>query len=213
MEKNQAFPASDEQLFSQSASQDKGTSQRNLIQSTSKARQDDHKATPFEELNSKHQTFNPEKCCLPQPKNIESGSGMDGRSVSATTNANQTTEKKKTISVADPTEAIVNDKQGTNISAIPVEQVVDISTAAVIVLSDSDEEDTSRRKAVENPDINIWHCLGPYGERRGPYSMSVLKRWSESASSPLEFKVWKTGQSEKEAVLLTDALSRIFPSM
>lgn len=202
MEKNQAFPASDEQLFSQSASQDKGTSQRNLIQSTSKARQDDHKATPFEELNSKHQAFNPEKCCLPQ-----------GRSVSATTNANQTTEKKKTISVADPTEAIVDDKQGTNISAIPVEQVVDISTAAVIVLSDSDEEDTSRRKAVGNPDINIWHCLGPYGERRGPYSMSVLKRWSESASSPLEFKVWKTGQSEKEAVLLTDALSRIFPSM
>ncbi|TKY47339.1 zinc finger CCCH domain-containing protein 44 isoform X1 [Spatholobus suberectus] len=41
--------------------------------------------------------------------------------------------------------------------------------------------------------------------------MSALKRWSETASLPLEFKVWKTGQSETEAIPLTDALNRIFP--
>ncbi len=64
---------------------------------------------------------------------------------------------------------------------------------------------------MENPDVSIWHCLGSYGERRGPYSMSVLKLWSESASSPEKFKVWKTGQSEREAIPLSDALRRVFP--
>lgn len=203
----------------QTASQDKGASQGKLIQSTSKARQDDQKAKFFEELNSDSQTFNPEECSLPQPRNTGSGSGIDARNLSATRNAKQTMKEKQSFSVAEPVEVSVNDKQGTNMSAIPVgEQEVRISNVEVIELSDNDEQDANiadisagMKKAVENPSSCVWHCLGPYGERRGPFSMSALKRWSESVSYPLEYKVWKTGQSETQAILLTDALNRFFP--
>ncbi|KAK2442055.1 hypothetical protein QL285_013280 [Trifolium repens] len=96
------------------------------------------------------------------------------------------------------------------------------SNADVIVLSDSDEEDVNievtlaGKKGVESPDINIWHCSGIYGSgTRRPVSLSALKRWSESefdsASSQLEFKVWKTGESEREAMSLRDALKLFFP--
>ena len=146
---------------------------------------------------------------------------IDSRNPNATWNAKQTIKEKQSISVADPIEASINDKQDTCITGSPVrEHKVSVSTADVIELSDNDDEEDANiadisagRKVVENPEIPVWHCLGPYGERRGPYSMSVLKHWSETASYTLEFKVWKTGQSEKEAILLTDALRRIFPSM
>ncbi|RDX73550.1 hypothetical protein CR513_46825, partial [Mucuna pruriens] len=211
VEENQdgtAFPvASVEQLSVNTASQDKGTSQRKLHQSTSKALQDDPEGTLSEELS------NSAKYGLCQPRNIESGSvKKNGRNLSATGYAKQTIKEKQSISVVS-----VIDKQDASILAIPgEEQECSISTTNVIVLSDDDEQKANvadilaGRKAVENPEISIWHCVGPYGEKGGPYSMSVLKRWSESASYPLEFKVWKTGQSETEAIPLTDVLDRIF---
>ncbi|XP_061360513.1 uncharacterized protein At5g08430-like [Gastrolobium bilobum] len=214
-----AIPASVEQVFVYAASQDEGTFERNLLQSTSKARHDNPKPTLFEEFNSDSPTFNPANCGPPQPRNTDSGSDVDGRNLNATRNAVQTIKEKQSISVTDPNEASVNDKQNTSISAIPViQREVSISAADVIELSDSDEQDANIAdisegiKVVENTEMSIWHLLGPYGEIRGPFSMSVLKRWNETASYPLEFKVWKTGQSEKEAILLTEALSRNFPS-
>ncbi|XP_010275004.1 PREDICTED: uncharacterized protein At5g08430-like isoform X2 [Nelumbo nucifera] len=63
----------------------------------------------------------------------------------------------------------------------------------------------------EHPESYIWYYLDPFGEIQGPVSMSLLKRWSESNYFDPDFKVWKTNQSKDDAVLLTDALSRIFP--
>ena len=119
--------------------------------------------------------------------------------------------EKQSISVVS-----TNDKQDTSISTIPVEEPKSgISNKNVIVLSDDDQpanasDILARIKLGENPDISICHCVGPYGKKGGPYSMSTLKHWSESVSYPLEFKVWKTGQDETEAITLTDALNRIF---
>ncbi|CAJ1960721.1 unnamed protein product [Sphenostylis stenocarpa] len=168
----------------------KDSPHKNLPQSsTSKGRQDDPDAKAFEELS------NPEKYGLCQPRNTKSGSVIiNGRNLNA--------------------------KQDANISAIPVEeQELSTPTTNVIVLSDDDEQEANTanfpggRKAVESPDISIWYCVGPYGEKGGPYTMSALKRWSETSSNPLEFKVWKTGQSETEAIPLSDTLKRFFSSM
>ncbi|CAJ2662675.1 unnamed protein product [Trifolium pratense] len=110
--------------------------------------------------------------------------------------ADQTVKEWQSVSVSVHVKATIND---------------------IIVLSDSDEEDvnievtSAGRKEVESPDINIWHCSGVYGSgTRRSVSLSALKRWSESEfdslSSHLEFKVWKTGESERVAMSLRDAL-------
>ncbi|KAA3463371.1 Zinc finger, PHD-type [Gossypium australe] len=53
-----------------------------------------------------------------------------------------------------------------------------------------------------------------YGNTKGPYSMKVLKQWSESSSScyelRLQFKVFKSGQRPEDALLLTDAIQQYF---
>ncbi|TKY47340.1 zinc finger CCCH domain-containing protein 44 isoform X1 [Spatholobus suberectus] len=129
-----AFPvASVEQLSVNISSQDKGTSQRKLPQSTSKARQDDPEATLFEELS------NPANSVL-----CQSGSGINGRNLSTTRYAKQTIKEKQSISLADPVKVSVDDKQDTSISAIPVEEKqFCISTTDVIVLSDDDEQEAN----------------------------------------------------------------------
>lgn len=187
--------ASVEQLFVNTPSKDKGTSQRKQPQSTSKARQDDTEATLFEELG------NPANYGL-----CQSGSGTNGKNLSATMYAEQTMKENLSISVFDPVKVSVNDKQNTSVSN-------------VIWLSDDDEQEAnvagtlSGRKVVENPENSFWHCVAPSGEKRGPFSMAAIKRWSETFPHPVEIKVWKTGQSEREAIPLTDALNRFFSSV
>ncbi|CAJ2662691.1 unnamed protein product [Trifolium pratense] len=152
--------------------------------------------TLLEESNSDCQTLNPANCGLPQPSNIISDADVECRNQSANMAADQTVKEWQSVSVSVPVKATIND---------------------IIVLSDTDEEDVNIEvtsagiKEVESPDINIWHCSGIYGSRiRRPVSLSALKRWSESefdsSSSHLEFKVWKTGESEREAMSLRDAL-------
>ncbi|KAK7301960.1 hypothetical protein RJT34_12837 [Clitoria ternatea] len=208
-----AFSASVEQLVVLTASQDKGTSQRKLPHSTSGAGKDGPKVTFFTELHSDSQNSYPAKHSLRQPRSTKCGSGIDGINLCATSNAKQATEERQNISY--PFKVSVNGKQDTSIKVISVEDQEFASPTDVIVLSDNEEEeniaDNSKgRKLVENPEISVWHCVGPYGLKGGPYSMSALKQWNKSAPNPLEFKVWKTGQSETEAIPLTDALNRVF---
>ncbi|CAJ2662683.1 unnamed protein product [Trifolium pratense] len=161
-----------------------------------KLSQDDPMPTLLEESNSDCQTLNPANCGLPQPSNIISDADVECRNQSANMAADQTVNDLQSVSVYVPVKVTIND---------------------IIVLSDSDEEDvnievtSAGRKEVESPDINIWLCSGicVSGTRR-PVSLSALKRWSESefdsSSSHLEFKVWKTGEREREAISLRDAL-------
>ncbi|XP_027933190.1 uncharacterized protein At5g08430-like isoform X2 [Vigna unguiculata] len=131
-------------------------------------------------------------------RNMPQSSTSKARNLCVTLDAEQRIKEKQSISVAS-----VNDKQDTCTSAIPVEdKELSNPTAGVIVLSDDDEQ--------ENPDISIWHCIGSFGETGGPYTMSALKLWTETSPIPLEFKVWKTGQSATKAISVTDAVKRFF---
>uniref|UniRef100_A0A2N9IJ11 GYF domain-containing protein n=1 Tax=Fagus sylvatica TaxID=28930 RepID=A0A2N9IJ11_FAGSY len=89
-----------------------------------------------------------------------------------------------------------------------------MSTANLIELSDDDEQDLNHapiKQAAENNECSKWYCVGPHGEKRGPLSMSLLKRWSDTSSYALHFKVWRTDQSQQDAISLSDALCHNFP--
>ncbi|XP_057991051.1 uncharacterized protein At5g08430-like [Hevea brasiliensis] len=83
----------------------------------------------------------------------------------------------------------------------------------LIELRNDEEQDTNIAKSKQTPDdldSSIWYVVSPHGIKRGPYSMSVLKQWSDTSYSELKFKVWKTDQSPEEAVFLTDAICQVF---
>ncbi|XAR69643.1 hypothetical protein NMG60_11001322 [Bertholletia excelsa] len=79
----------------------------------------------------------------------------------------------------------------------------------VIELSDDEEDDDLGHHARRSE----WHYVDPRGNIQGPFSMESLKRWSDTNYFPPDFKVWKTGQSQDEAVLLSDMILRIFSSL
>jgi hypothetical protein len=88
----------------------------------------------------------------------------------------------------------------------------------VIDLSDSEEDEgPSYRDNVQiidcDPGSFLWHYLDPQGDVQGPFSLTLLKRWNDADYFLPGFKVWKTGQSRNEAVLLTDVLRRLFPDV
>ncbi|XP_065869780.1 uncharacterized protein At5g08430-like isoform X2 [Euphorbia lathyris] len=82
-------------------------------------------------------------------------------------------------------------------------------TKKTIEISDDEEEHTTiglSKKTVDDPNSSIWYCLSAHGFKAGPYSISLLKEWMDKFSDELKFKVWKSGQSPEEAMLLTDAI-------
>ncbi|RVX05770.1 hypothetical protein CK203_023766 [Vitis vinifera] len=72
-------------------------------------------------------------------------------------------------------------------------------------------EDTNEKKTSSEPECKAWHCLGPLGERPGPFSPALLKIWSELNLGASRYKVWKVGHSPEEAIPLGDALCQLFP--
>lgn len=82
----------------------------------------------------------------------------------------------------------------------------------IIELSDDEDEqvDSSEVPALDIQAI-IWHYLDPSGVAQGPFPLSFLKHWKDDDYFPDDFVVWKTGQSPKDAVLLTSLLGRWFP--
>ncbi|XP_028800624.1 uncharacterized protein At5g08430-like [Neltuma alba] len=170
--------------------QGKCTSPRKQLQSSSKVLQVNTTNVLSEHLRLEPPTCNTtSKSGLPQPRHPDSGSGRDRRKSDTPMNSEQMTKEKQ------------KKKQ-----SMPVRDM--------IVLSDDDEQDQNgqiEKETNENPEIPIWHCVSPCGEKRGPFSMSLLKRWSETSSTASEFKVWKTGQSERDAMLLPVALRQCLP--
>ncbi|KAJ4849553.1 hypothetical protein Tsubulata_048345 [Turnera subulata] len=79
------------------------------------------------------------------------------------------------------------------------------SNVPVIDLSDEEDEDQSGDNQDLNDDLE-WHYIDPRGEEQGPFSIAALQHWEEKGYFPSDFKVWKTGQSKEDAVLLTDIL-------
>ena len=69
----------------------------------------------------------------------------------------------------------------------------------------------SKKKRSSKIEREAWHCLGPLGERPGPFSLPLLRHWSEINAGASKYKVWKVGQSEEQAIPLNDAISQILP--
>ncbi|WOL03621.1 hypothetical protein Cni_G12341 [Canna indica] len=57
----------------------------------------------------------------------------------------------------------------------------------------------------ENED-RIWHYIGDSGNEHGPFDMVSLRFWMNEGFFDEDFRVWRTGQSREDAILLTDAL-------
>ncbi|XP_042985111.1 uncharacterized protein At5g08430 isoform X7 [Carya illinoinensis] len=87
--------------------------------------------------------------------------------------------------------------------------MVEVMTSQVIDLSDDEEKEepcVGQRIPDDRLGSLLWHYLDPQGEIQGPFSLTSLKRWSDAYYFPSDFKVWKTGQNQDEAVLLKNIL-------
>lgn len=212
--------------FTTAVVQEKATLPSKQLQSTSKVRQINSKNALSEELSLEPLTcITTSQLGPPQPRHTDSGSGFDGRKLDAAMNSEQMIkEKKQSMPVSGPLQPRHTDSGSgfdgrKSDAAMNSEQKIkeknqSMSGSDIIILSDDNEQEAniqSQKQTVENPENCIWHCVGPYGEKRGPYSMSLLKRWSEAYPCASKFNVWKTGQSETEAILLTDALRQFLP--
>ena len=182
-----AISASVEQSAVTAFVQEKCTPPRKDIQSCSEVMKANATSVLSEQLR-----FEPMTCDTTsksghfQPRLSDSGSGYDVKKSGAPVNSEQMIKE--------------------DLKRKPSTPVCD-----TIVLSDDSEDENAqikKRLLDENPENPVWHCLSPCGEKRGPFSMSLLKRWSETISSASEFKVWKAGQSEREAICLPDALGQ-----
>ncbi|EOX96979.1 Zinc ion binding,DNA binding, putative isoform 3 [Theobroma cacao] len=113
------------------------------------------------------------------------------------------------------TNTVYQEKQHSDAAGEKVNQPANIGEVEkqveVIMLSD-DEKDAKVAVSQQPFEDRDWYCISPTGNIKGPYSMTVLKQWSESSCCQLQFKVLKSGQRPEEAVLLTDAIPRIFNS-
>ncbi|XP_010674337.2 uncharacterized protein At5g08430 isoform X1 [Beta vulgaris subsp. vulgaris] len=87
----------------------------------------------------------------------------------------------------------------------------------VIDLSDDDDEEQEipnggTEISAPHTEQLLWNYLDPQGRVQGPFSLASLKRWNDFNYFPLDFKVWMSGQSPQEAILLSHILHHIFPN-
>ncbi|CAL5202771.1 unnamed protein product [Lathyrus oleraceus] len=151
---------------------------------------------------------------------------VDHRNLSVNMDVNQTIKERQTVTLADSVKATAidvimlsdSDEDDPNIKVTSAERK-EVETPKVTTAErkgvENPEVISAGRKRLETPEISSWLCSGVYGGGiRGPFSLSVLKLYCESKSansSPLDFKVWKTGESEREAIPLRDALRLFSP--
>ncbi|OMO92318.1 hypothetical protein COLO4_17687 [Corchorus olitorius] len=83
-----------------------------------------------------------------------------------------------------------------------------------IEVSDDEEEPVAgvAMKLTCKLEDPVWYHIVPSGKIRGPYSITLLKDWSDKMSPEIPFKVMKSGQKPEEAVPLTDAIQQILNS-
>ncbi|KAK8655528.1 hypothetical protein V6N13_108103 [Hibiscus sabdariffa] len=88
------------------------------------------------------------------------------------------------------------------------------TTTQVIDLSDDDDDEEHEGSNSFEPQDDVgslmWHYEDPQGDIQGPFSLILLKTWMDGGYFPIDFKVWKTGQSRNNAVLLADVVRQMF---
>ncbi|XP_024436739.1 uncharacterized protein LOC7483594 isoform X2 [Populus trichocarpa] len=112
-----------------------------------------------------------------------------------------------------PANDISKTKQNGQVNVARENKKQSAPAADLIVLSDDEKEDASAaasKQKTQNLNCSIWNCMSPNGMKTGPWSMLLLKEWSDSDSCVLKWKVWKSGQSPEAAIFLNDALNQVF---
>ncbi|KAL2513754.1 uncharacterized protein Fot_27725 [Forsythia ovata] len=92
-------------------------------------------------------------------------------------------------------------------------QEVKTSEVINLVYDDEDENDMDSSCVTNQKPENLessWYILDKTGEKK-KYSLSLLKRWSETTPHAFKFKVWREDQKEENAVWLKDVLNTAFP--
>jgi hypothetical protein len=56
-----------------------------------------------------------------------------------------------------------------------------------------------------SPSTLLWHYIDPEGETQGPFTLMQLLHWKRLGFFNEGFRVWKTGQTPEQAILLRDA--------
>ncbi|KAF9620827.1 hypothetical protein IFM89_014764 [Coptis chinensis] len=56
----------------------------------------------------------------------------------------------------------------------------------------------------------LWCYQDPSGKTQGPFSMVQLRKWSTTGHFPVDLKIWKTPETQEDAILLNDALAGKF---
>ncbi|KAG9133863.1 hypothetical protein Leryth_017940 [Lithospermum erythrorhizon] len=105
------------------------------------------------------------------------------------------------------------------------ENHINSSVTPVIVLSDDEDEpergihDDNQRRQTE-PEVQnfnygledaIWYYLDPQEQAQGPFTIRLLKQWSDLDYFASDFKVWRAGYTREKSVPLADVLNRRFP--
>lgn len=61
-----------------------------------------------------------------------------------------------------------------------------------------------------NETEKIWHYRDPTGKVQGPFSLSQLRKWSNTGYFPADLRIWKASQGEDDSILLTEAMDGRF---
>ncbi|XP_073292663.1 zinc finger CCCH domain-containing protein 19-like [Primulina huaijiensis] len=61
-----------------------------------------------------------------------------------------------------------------------------------------------------NETEKMWHYQDPSGKVQGPFSMTQLRKWSNTGYFPTDLKIWKTADKQDDSILMADALEGKF---
>ncbi|KAJ1262976.1 hypothetical protein BS78_09G148900 [Paspalum vaginatum] len=134
------------------------------------------------------------------------------------------TEATKAPTASDAPETFVQKQRTKGADVITIEDDDDDCSdkggqAALVDLEADDTRDThpiqhqerrDRRHMMVNGGASlhgcIWYYIDPQGDEQGPFPMEYLCNWWNNGFFTDDFKVWRTGQTSNEAILLIDAL-------
>ncbi|KAF0917687.1 hypothetical protein E2562_021192 [Oryza meyeriana var. granulata] len=60
--------------------------------------------------------------------------------------------------------------------------------------------------------VPMWNYTDPQGKAQGPFSMQHMRQWHRDRFFPPDFRVWRLGQTQKDSILLTEAMGLKFSS-
>ncbi|XP_038990107.1 uncharacterized protein At5g08430-like isoform X3 [Phoenix dactylifera] len=122
--------------------------------------------------------------------------------------------------------SVINENSNTSriIEIVEDEEILRYKRTADVQIIDLDEDEEDCLAALKENDPStadtcyeivdamiserqkVWNYIDPSGNEQGPFALASLRYWKEEGFFDDDFRVWRTGQSKEEAILLMDAL-------